>query len=558
MERVFIELGFGIFISTVFGIIAKLLKQPLIIAFIVAGFVVAPFLFSGESSKDIISLFSNIGIAFLLFIVGMELKTDKIKEVGKKIMAIGLIQVLVTAFLGYIVALLLGFDSTVSLYIGMILSFSSTVIVINLLSEKKALSVLYGKIVVGILVLQDVFALLLLVFLSGLKDGQGSSVLPVMAMFAKGFLAFTLVYIFSQFVIKKAFRYLARSQDLLFLSSIAWCFAIAGVASLLGFSIEMGAFLAGFSLANLPYSEEISLKLSSLRDFFLILFFVALGMQTNFTGMQDMVWPIVVFVLFVIIVKTLVVLISMSYFGFTKRTSFYTGISLSQVSEFSLIVASIAYSLGYIGNDVVSMIVIVTVITILTSSYLITFLGYIYSALQKQLRFFENENIKEQESIPQYKNHIVLFGYHRLGRQIFNSLEAISKKIIVVDFNPEVVDDLNCQGKACVYGDAYDAELLERLNLKKAKMVVVTFPGFKSNLFLIKKVKSINKKAKIITMAEEIEHALELYNQGANYVILPHYLSGEHVSEILSDVRHNKKSLVGLKKNHISNLKGML
>jgi len=556
MEKIFIELGFEIFIATVFGIIARLLKQPLVIAYIITGFILGPSIFGLISGQETISLFSTIGIAFLLFIVGMELSPDKLAELGKKTIFIGIIQMILTALGGYVLSRLLGFTDLVSIYIGIVLSFSSTVIVVNLLSEKKAITNLYGKMAVGILVLQDIAALFVLVFLGGIKSGEALSLLLMISILIKAALLFLIAYLVSKIVIKKTFNYLAHSPDLLFLASIAWCFAIAGGAYLLGFSIEMGAFIAGLSLASLPYSDEITLKLSPLRDFFLILFFITLGMQIDWSGISGFILPLIVLVLFVIFFKTLVVLVTMGAFGFTKRTSFYTAVSLSQVSEFSLIIAALGASIGHLDKSIVSLIILVTIITILTSSYLINFLGHIYNLIQKQLSFFEINKVKEKtEKIPVLKNHTILFGYHRLGKQIFKSLEKINKKIIVVDIDPDVVYDLSCHGKYCVYGDAYDPLLLEKLNISKAKMIVTTFPGKKSNAYLIKKIKAQNKNAKIIAMADHASDAIFLYKTGADYVILPHHLTGAYVASMLEDVSRKKKDLGAIKKSHIQFLK---
>ena len=556
MEKIFIELGFEIFIATVFGIIARLLKQPLVIAYIITGFILGPSIFGFIEGREVVSLFSTIGIAFLLFIVGMELNTEKLAELGKKTILLGIIQVALTALGGYIFSKLLGFTDLVSIYIGIILSFSSTVIVVNLLTEKKAITTLYGKMVVGILVLQDVAALFVLVFLGGIKSGEAFSSLLLASILIKAVLLFLASYLISFVLIKRIFNYLAHSPDLLFLASIAWCFAIAGGAYLLGFSIEMGAFIAGLSLASLPYSDEITLKLSPLRDFFLILFFITLGMQIDWSGISGFIFPLIMLVLFVIIIKTLIILVSMGAFGFTKRTSFYTAVSLSQVSEFSLIIAALGLSIGHLDKDIVSMIILVTIITILTSTYLISFLGHIYNLIQKPLSLFEkNKVIEKEKKIPLLKNHIILSGYHRLGRQIFKSLEKISKKIIVVDIDPDVIYDLIRQGKYCIYGDAYDPLLLEKLNIGKAKMIITTFPGKKSNAYLIKKVRNQNKKAKIIAIADHASDAIYLYKIGADYVILPHHLTGVYVASMLEDVNRKKKNLKLIKKSHIQFLK---
>lgn len=246
----------------------------------------------------------------------------------------------------------------------------------------------------------------------------------------------------------------------------------------------------------------------------------------------------------------------MGAFGFTKRVSFYTAISLSQVSEFSLIIVALGASIGHLDKNIVSMIILVTIITILSSTYLIQFLGHIYNLIQKPLSIFEKNKIKEKEErIPLLKNHIILFGYHRLGRQIFRSLEKISKKIIVVDIDPDVIYDLSSRGKYCVYGDAYDPLLLEKLNISKARMIITTFPGKKSNAYLIKKARLKNKKVKIIAMADHASDAVYLYKMGADYVILPHHMTGIYVASMLEDVGKGKKDLRLIKKSHMQFLK---
>ncbi len=555
MEQIFVELGIAIVSATALGVVARILRQPLILAYIFTGFILGPSLFGLITGEEVISLFSTIGIAFLLFIVGMELSLHRIKEVGGKAIVIGLIQLLATGILGYFLCLLLGFTNIVSIYIGILLAFSSTVIVIKLLSEKKALSSLYGKIVIGILILQDIAALFILIVLSGMGGGTDLSPLLILEILLDGIVAVLLVYFVSKIFLYRLFRYVARSAELLFLTSIAWCFLVSAFFVFLGFSIEMGAFLAGITIAGLPYREDITNKLSHLRDFFLILFFVALGMQIDFTTLGFMLFPLIALVFFVIFVKSLIILITMGALSFTKRTSFYSALSLSQVSEFSLIIAGMGLSLGYLSEDVVSLVIVVTIITIISSSYIITFLGNIYNLLQKPLRFFEKKNISEQEKkAPKLNGHIILFGYNRLGPRIFGALKKISKKIIVVDLNPEVVEGLMSHDITCVYGDAYDVELLEQLNINKAKMVVITFPAKKSNRFLIKKVREENKRAKIITIAEDVDEALYLYGVGADYVILPHYISAEHISSMLDKVRKKKQKLREIKKYHIESL----
>ena len=557
MEIIFIDLGLAIILATLLGIVAKMIRQPLIIAYIVAGFLLGSSFVGFSQSKEMISLFSTMGITFLLFIVGTEISVGKIAEVGLKSFLIGAVQVIFTGAGGYLVGRVLGLDLLPSFYLGIVAAFSSTVIVIKLLSEKRHLSSMYGKLVVGILVLQDILALVALVILSSIGSDFDISPDIFLNILVRGLLLGIIIYIFSRFILDRLFRYLAKSVELLFLASIAWCFAVTGLFFLSGFSMEMGALVAGISIAPLAYSEEIRLRLSSLKDFFLILFFIGLGMQMDFVGVNLTIWPIVLLSMVVIFLKPLSVMITMSAMGFAKRTSFYTAISLSQMSEFSLIVAGLGLALGHLDKTVFSLIIVVMIISVLVSSYLITFLGNIYALAKKALVLFERDGHLEYQGSLEYKNHAVLFGYHRLGSRIVHALKKNCKKIIVVDLDPEAIEHLTAKNIPCVYGDAYDVELLVTVNVASAKIIVTTIPAKRSNAYLIKKIREVNKRVAIIAIADQAEDAIFLYKAGADYVVLPHYISADHVIKMITKISQ-KAQLSKIRKKHIIDLGNMI
>lgn len=553
----FLEIGAIVVVAFLLGLLAKSIRQPLLIAYIMAGFFLGPSFFGFVADRELIGLFSTIGVAFLLFAVGLEMNISKLKEIGVQSFIIGVLQMGATFTFGYLIANLLGFSALPSLYIGVGLAFSSTIVVVKLLSEKRTLSSFYGRVVLGVLLTQDIVALLILVLLAGL--GQGVAVLSWMVLgkiIIRGIALSVAIYIFSHFILKKLFRYLGSSGELFFIASIAWCFAVAIAFVLSGFSLEMGAFVAGISLASLPYGEEISSRLVPLRDFFLVLFFVALGMQIDIGGLDKLAAPIIIITLLATIIKPLIVMTITGFFNFTKRISFYSGISLGQISEFSLIIFGVGLSLDHINQRHFSIIVVASVLSIIFSSYAITFLGYIFVYLQKIFGSVLSGK-DDEKKINRHKNHILLFGYHRVGSNIMKSLKKIAKDILVVEIDPVIIEELLSREIPCVYGDAYDLELLDRINLSDAKMVVITIPAKKSNIFLIKKIRAVNKKATIVTMAEQSQEAIELYQSGSDYVVLPHYISADYLSGVLAHFGRNKSKIKNLRAKHLSLLKGL-
>lgn len=551
-QNIFFDVGIIVIISTLLAYAARFLKQPLIPAYVIAGILLGPY-FGFVTNLDVISNLSEIGIAFLLFIIGMEIDIRKLKDVGLVASLGGSIQIIAVFALAFMVSSLMGFVAIESVYLGLIVAFSSTMIVVKLLSDKREIDTLHGRIIIGILLLQDIFAIFALSILS-----QGSFSANALALsLAKGAIIMLVSFFAGKYILPGLFRFAAASQELLFIASLATAFLFSMLINSIGFSIAIGAFIAGLTL-NVPYNVEIIGKVKPLRDFFSVLFFASLGMQLSLVSLGSIISPLLIFAALAVVLKPLIVMFLCSFFGYSKRTSFLTSLSLGQISEFSFILLAQGLLLGHVAKDTFSLVVLLAVITIILTSYSINYSDKIYRAIAPFIGIFDRlaSAYKSLEYVPgKMKNFVVLCGYNRIGYSIIKSLRKMKKSHIVVDFNPELIKKLIAERVPCMYGDAGDIEVLERLNLKDSSMIISTVPNKNDNLLLIHEAKKSNKKTVVFVTGSQIDEALELYNAGADYVILPHFLGGEHVSLILETFGSNLKKIVENKISHIEEIK---
>lgn len=553
--EIFVELSKILIVTIVITGFMRFLKQPAIIGYILSGIIAGPFVFNIINSTNTLTAFSQIGIALLLFLVGLNLNPKVIKDVGKIALITGLGQVIFTATIGFIISKLLGVSTINSLYIAIALSFSSTIIIMKLLSDKRDLESLYGRISIGFLIVQDFIAIGILLIISSLNNGTNLTSLAIESIL-KGVGGILVLFILTVYLILPLTKIIARSQELLLLFSISWCFAIATVFHYLNFSIEAGALLAGMTLSLSPYHYEISSKLKPLRDFFLILFFIMLGSQMVFSNLYQNMGLILTFSFFVLIGNPIIVMTLMGLLGYTKRNSFLAGLTVAQISEFSLIVVALGVSVGHVTNEILSLVTAVGLITFAGSTYMILYSNKLYPILSKYLTIFERKGKKVDE----HKYHkdedyeIILVGYNRIGFDILESLKKIKKKFMIIDYDPEVIAKLSKEGYDCRYGDADDLELLNELNFSKVKMVISTIPLTDTNLLLINKVKEENKKAIIAVISHHIDDAVRLYDNGATYVLMPHFLGGKHFSTMIENNKLNINKFLKEKIEHMAHL----
>jgi Kef-type K+ transport system membrane component KefB len=548
-ENLFFELSLVLAATGVISSITRLLKQPLIIGYIVSGLLLGPYFFNLVHSEGTFSTFSRFGIALLLFIVGLGLNPKVIKEVGRASAIVGTGQVLFTSGVGFLICTLLGFDTVTSFFVGVALTFSSTTIVLKILNDKKETNQLYGKIAIGMLLVQDIVASIMLLFVA--RTNQTGPFLPQLSM-TLGFLILIIAGLFvAQAYILPRFRnFLSASQEFLFNFSLAWGFGIASLFALAGLSIEVGAFFAGVVLATQPYAQEVSSRMRPLRDFFILIFFIILGVELKLENISSLLPQAFALSLFVLIGNPLIVMIMMGIQGYTKKTSFKLGLTVAQISEFSLIFILLANSVGSVSEQIVSLVTLVGIITIALSTYTMLFDDVLYSWFEKYLSLFERRTIRE---VPHSEERydIILFGFSRGGHEFVRTFEKLDKNFIVVDYDPEAADELIDNRIPFVYGDMGDVEFLNGLNMEDAKVIISTVSDPSNNLFIVRQARQMNERAIVIAHSEKPEEAARLYEEGATYVMMPHYIGSERITHMLRKSKLKKADFTPARERHL-------
>jgi Kef-type K+ transport system membrane component KefB/voltage-gated potassium channel Kch len=532
MDNVFSGLSLIIVIGAAVALAMRLLGQPLIIGHILTGVIVGPAVLHIAKSPETLALFSDLGIALLLFIIGLGLNPRVIKEVGRTATIVGVSQVAVVTLLGYLAAKGFGLGNTPSLLLGASLAFSSTIIILKLISDKKEQGRLYGKIAVSVSLVQDILAIALVVVTSA-GSNNSISIGSLFTLLVKALVLGGAIYVLSMRVLPKFHKLIAESQEFLFLFAIAWGLGSAALFQKIGLSSEIGALLAGICLAPLPSAQEISARLRPLRDFFLIVFFIALGSNLTLSSLGANIGLIIVGVLIAAIIKPLVAMSVLGFMGYTKRTSFKASLALAQVSEFSIVLILIALNKGLINREIVSAIVFMTLVSIAASTYMIIFSDRLFNYFEKYLGMFERRKAQvEQRNEGNYE--LVLFGYQRGGHEFISLFKKLKKKYVVVDYDPEVIDVIEERKLNYLYGDATDVELLEEAGVERAKLVVSTIPDHQTNMIVLNYLHAKNRNAISVIHADDPYEAAKLYEAGASYVILPHYIGSEKVSEFIA------------------------
>jgi len=530
--------------SAVFAAVANKLKQPLLVGYLLAGIALSYFGYLGDTR--FLEVSSQIGVTLLLFLVGMEMNISELPSLGKVALLTGLGQIFFTSTIGFGLAYLLGFEALPSVYIAIALTFSSTIIMMKLLSEKNDLGSLYGRIAVGFLLVQDIVAMFILMFLSGVQTGNFGA-LEFALFIVNAFFLLFIVFVFSKHIFPKLVdKFVASSGELLFIFSIAWALVFAVfVSDGLGFTLEIGGFLAGLALSNLPEHLQIASRTRPLRDFFLTIFFLFLGTKLIVGGVGEIILPATILSLFVLIGNPIIVLIIMGVMRYRKRTSFLAGLTVAQISEFSLILMAMGFALGHVGDKEVALVVIVGVITMTLSTYMIVGAEKLYEYFKEALSIFERKKTKEIRlgKKQAHKNHVVLIGCDRTGREILPVLQKSDIDYVVVDFNPRVFNQLYAQQCPVIFGDISDPDILEDIDIDRADIIISTVPSLADNLSLLQDLKLSNSKAALIFTAHTPKEASEFYKRGANIVVVPELVTGDYIAGILRKNKFNKTEL---------------
>ncbi|MBD3210478.1 sodium:proton exchanger [Candidatus Micrarchaeota archaeon] len=537
------------------SVITKLFKQPLIIGYILSGVIAGPFFLDLVHESEVLSVFSEMGIAFLLFIVGLHLSPKVISEVGRVSLVAGVGQIAFTSAIGFVIGMLLGFPVMTSIYLAIALTFSSTIIIMKLLSDKDALEKLYGKISIGFLLVQDLVAILILMIVSSMASGTGMD--AVFQSIINGALLTLILIPFSIYVLPRLTDHFAKSQEFLFVFTISWGFGLSLLFLYAGFSIEVGALVAGVMLSMSPYSHEISSKLRPLRDFFIMSFFIILGSQMAFGDMSSLIIPAIIFSVFILVGNPFIVMILMGLLGYTKKTGFMAGLTVAQISEFSLILIALGIKSGSLPQEIMSFVTIIGLLTIAGSTYMIIYSDSIFKRISGFLTIFERKNAREKSTTKKKRDYILL-GYNRIGFSIIRAFSKISKRFVVVDYNPGVVKELQNEGIEAVYGDVDNSEFLADLDIHKSSVIVSTIPEKETNRLILEVLDRNNARPIVILTARQLEDALELYDAGATYVILPHFLGGEFAAQLIQKAGKNNSKYQKERKREIKILKQRL
>jgi Kef-type K+ transport system membrane component KefB len=537
---VYTEVSLILLAAAVLGAIGLLLRQPLIIVYILLGIALGPSGIKLVQSQDVVGLLAQVGVAILLFLVGLELNPDYVRRIGAVAVATGLGQLTFTIVIGFLLTLLLGKDWLTALYIAIALTFSSTIIIVKLLSDKRELDTLHGRIAVGFLIVQDIAVIVALVAMSVLGGGQAGEqgLAQVLGAIALKLAALGAgMYLAMRYLLGRLLRFLARSLELLLIFAVAWAVGLAALGDWLGFSKELGAFLAGFALSPTHFRDAISTRLIPLRDFLLLFFFIDLGTKFDLATAQQEWLTALILALFVLIGNPLIVMAIMGAMGYRRKTGFLAGLTVAQISEFSIIFIAMGLSLGHVQQDALSITTMVGLITIALSTYMILYSQPLYKRLERFLKPFERkepfaERRFEAQQMDDAPYAVIVFGLGRTGRLVLDHYHALGIRAIGVDYDPEAVAAMQASGIPALFGTAEDQEFIMGLPLAHAKLLVITLPHMDDVQDLLRTVNATDFDGRIIAVARSEADAHALKAMGVDEVINPFELAFDAIRKL--------------------------
>jgi Kef-type K+ transport system membrane component KefB len=529
----------------VLGVVAKFLHQPVILAYLVAGFALGPSGFAKVHDQASIQTISELGLIFLLFMIGLEIDLKKIISAGRTILVTAASQILGGAMLGILFFWLIGFalggGHYDALYLGIAAALSSTVIIVKVLYDKRELDTLPGRITLGLLVLQDLFVILFLAIqptLDNLQIGTLALSLLKVVILVAGSLAG------SRFVLPWIFRSVARLPELVLVGAIAWCFLVGMLAAQLGLSREMGALIAGVSLSTFPYALDVTAKVTSLRDFFVILFFVGLGMMIPIPSATLVGWALA-FGAFIVISRVATTFVPLYLLRQGLRTSLLPSINLCQVSEFSLVLLALGLQDKHISEQTSGMVSFAFVVLAALSTFAMTQSDPLTRRLIGWLKRLGLHDLDNNASAAgeevHHKSRILILGFFRAASSLLEELArtdpAMLAEVAVIDFNPQVHQALQQRGVKVIYGDISQRDTLLHAGIAHGEILLSTIPDSllkgTSNEKLVRQFREVNPTATIIATAEVLSELPVLYAAGADFVRVPRLDEAEELCKIL-------------------------
>lgn len=528
--------GFEVFaiiilLATILSFIARKSKQPTVIAYIITGLILGPVGLSLTQQTELTQLFSELGLVFLLFFIGLEIDISEVKEVLRPTTIIGIGQMCLTAALGFVVATLLNFSTIESLFIGAAAMFSSTALVVKLLTDKDEATTLPGRLDVGILLIQDVAVVLILALLSANFSNPTTALIRFGEILAMIALIAGISLASSRYVLPRVFERISEKPSLFFVYSLAWAFLLIAASDYLQLSLEIGAFFAGLSLAQLPYSSELQERVRPLTDLFMAIFFIDFGLsivpqQLSAYFMEALV------ISGVLMVGKFVILFSIiDRLKFTPETSFKASLNMTQISEFSLILGSLAASqeVGLISDQILGLLSLIAIITMGFSSYLLNFNNEIFLKVKHLLQRYEKEEKKDVE-VSTLENHAIVIGFNETTERVLPMLQEHYEDVVIIDKNPDNTEKLSKSQHEYIYGDFKHGEIRKASSLQKASFVLSVANEKEVNHHILR---DTDKKITVFLEAGSFQEAAEFYDRGAEYVVIENIVTADKMSDYL-------------------------
>ena len=493
VDSSFLEIGAILGLALVGGLLAKFLKQPIIVSYIVVGVVGGPAVLGILSGEGDIKLLAKLGIAMLLFLVGLKLDVHLIRQIGPVALLTGFGQVVLTAGGGYLAAIALGWSGVDAIYIALALTFSSTIIVIKMLGDRREIDQLHGRIAVGVLIVQDILVVIaMLAIVTVGQPGESMLLIDIAWTLGGGLLFLLAVGALARYVLPRLLDWMARSQELTLVFGVSWAVALAAASAWLGLSMEIGAFVAGVALASTPYRESLGARLVNLRDIMVLFFFIELGSSLTLDGAVSQLVPALILTVCVLVGKPVIVLLVMGLQGYRARVSFRTGLVLAQISEFSLILIALALSVGQVDNDVVSLVTLVAIFTITISAYFISYQQHILKAFDPLLRRIDGDRtLRAEVSKESHPYDAIVIGVGRLGSDIVKGLRDEGAELLVVDQDPRALKSIDRFDVDTLFGDASDPDFLKVLPIHETQTVVCAAPDRATNLVVLETIQRL-------------------------------------------------------------------
>lgn len=549
------DFGILLLIIVIISFLAKLLKQPIIIGYVLSGLIFSYILGNRIGSGELIIIMSELGITFLLFLMGLEFDLSSLRYIGKDVLFSVLPQSIIFFLLPYILSGFFGFSFMERIYLSILFMFSSTLLVAKWLEDTKETNTLHGKLILGTLILQDVLAIIALTLLAVSRE---ESKIALVTSPLKGILLVLIAVVLAKYILNQVLKFSSRHPELLFIVSLGVCFLFVEIAPYFGYSTTIGAFIGGITLANTIYKHEVSGRLRPLIVFFNMLFFVGLGFQIDLNLGRDHLLFIGILLMLTLLVKPVVIHWTLRHRGYDLKTAFISGLHLAQLSEFGIIIIAAGVLAGTVNPEIGSLAIILVIITMVLSSYYIKYDDIIFKFCEPYLRIVDRKVFpSKQVKVPALDPgcNMLFFGYYDLGPDLYNRLKELGKKIMVIDNDPENIGMLKRENIPYLFNSVNNPDFFEQVDLRDIELAVSSVANADDNKTIIRQIKKANPKAVVIVTAKNLRDSLELYNHRADYVLYPSYINHRQVSVLLEDYTTDINKVLSKKVEDVAKLK---